>query len=55
MRPGGPLLVERRVIVDADGRPIEATESMYPADRYALEVQFEIEARDAPPVTRGEG
>jgi GntR family transcriptional regulator len=54
MRPGGPLLVERRVIVDADGRPIEATESMYPADRYALEVQFEIEARDAPPA-RGEG
>jgi GntR family transcriptional regulator len=54
MRPGGPLLVERRVIVDPDGRPIEATESMYPADRYALEVQFEIEARDAPPA-RPEG
>jgi GntR family transcriptional regulator len=54
MRPGGPLLVERRVIVDPAGRPIEATESMYPADRYALEVQFEIEARDAGPV-RGEG
>jgi GntR family transcriptional regulator len=54
MRTGGPLLVERRVIVDAEGRPVEATESMYPADRYALEVQFDIEARDAPPA-RDEG
>jgi GntR family transcriptional regulator len=54
LRPGGPLLVERRVIVDPRGRPIEATESKYPADRYALEVQFDIEARDAPPA-RDEG
>jgi GntR family transcriptional regulator len=45
-RPSGPLLVERRVIVDAHGRPVEATESVYAADRYALEVQFEIESID---------
>jgi DNA-binding GntR family transcriptional regulator len=54
IRSGGPLLVERRVIVDGDGRPIEATESVYPADRYALEVQFEIEAREPVP-TQGHG
>lgn len=41
---GDPLLVERRVIADGHGRRIEATESVYPADRYALEVQFEVEA-----------
>jgi GntR family transcriptional regulator len=46
---GDPLLVERRVIAEEHGRQIEATESVYPADRYALEVQFEVEAggRDA--------
>ena len=32
---GDPLLVERRVIADVHGRRIEATESRYPADRYA--------------------
>ena len=40
---GTPLLVERRVILDQRGRPIEATESRYPADRYALDVRFEVE------------
>jgi GntR family transcriptional regulator len=48
-RSGGPLLVERRVIVDVQGTRVEATESVYPADRYALDVQFEVEARDARP------
>jgi len=43
IRPGEPLLVERRVIVDAHGRPIEATESRYAADRYALDVSFDVE------------
>ncbi len=42
--PGTPLLVERRVIVDLRGRPLESTESRYPADRYALDVDFEVEA-----------
>lgn len=43
IRRGDPLLIERRVIVDDDGRRIEATESRYPADRYALDVSFEVE------------
>jgi GntR family transcriptional regulator len=40
---GDPLLVERRVIVDDHEREVELTVSSYPADRYALEVQFEVE------------
>ena len=46
IRVGDPLLVERRVIVDGHGRRIEATESRYPADRYGLVVQFDVEAPD---------
>ncbi len=42
-RVGSPLLVERRIIEDANGRRIESTESRYPADRYGLEVQFDVE------------
>jgi len=42
---GSPLLVERRVISDVQGRPVEATESRYPWDRYALDVRFEVEER----------
>jgi len=41
---GHPLLVERRVITDGSGHPIEATESRYPGDRYALDVRFEVDA-----------
>jgi GntR family transcriptional regulator len=44
VRRGDPLLIERRVIVDDAGRRIESTESRYPADRYALDVSFEVEA-----------
>lgn len=40
---GSPLLVEQRVIQDGHGQRIEATESRYPADRYALDVQFDVE------------
>ena len=43
IRVGDPLLVERRVISDPHGRRIESTESIYPADRYALDVTFEVE------------
>jgi GntR family transcriptional regulator len=43
IRRGDPLLVERRVISDGRGRRVEATESRYPADRYALDVQFDVE------------
>jgi GntR family transcriptional regulator len=46
IRVGAALLVERRAIADDDGRRIEATESRYPADRYGLEVQFEVEGPD---------
>jgi GntR family transcriptional regulator len=54
--PGAPLLVERRVIVDLRGRPLESTESRYPGDGYALDVDFEVEAagqRDVPGVQPG--
>jgi GntR family transcriptional regulator len=44
---GDALLVERRVILDGHGRPVEATESRYPGDRYALEVRFEVEGGHA--------
>jgi GntR family transcriptional regulator len=43
LRPGDPLLVERRVIEDRHGERVEATESRYPADRYALDVRFDVE------------
>jgi GntR family transcriptional regulator len=45
IRTGDPLLVERRVIRDAHGRRTESTESVYPADRYALDVTFDVETR----------
>lgn len=48
-----PFPVERRVISDTDGRPIEATESRYPADRHALDVRFEVEALDPAPARIG--
>jgi GntR family transcriptional regulator len=41
--PGDPLLVERRIIQDAQGRRIEVTESRYMAERYALDVRFDVE------------
>ncbi len=44
LRTGDPLLVERRIIENHHGEPIEATESRYPADRYALDVRFEVES-----------
>jgi GntR family transcriptional regulator len=49
IRPGDALLVERRVIMDRHGRPIESTESRYSADRYGLVVHFDVE----PPATDG--
>jgi GntR family transcriptional regulator len=48
LRTGDPLLVERRVIADDQGRRVEATESRYPADRYGLDVQFDVEGPDVP-------
>lgn len=52
---GDPLLVERRTIVDDEGRQIETTESRYPADRYGLDVQFDVEGASEPEGTAGSG
>lgn len=41
--PGAALLVERRLITDQHGRPLELTESRYVAERYALDVDFVVE------------
>ena len=35
--------VKERSVVES--RPVEATESRYPGDRYALDVRFEVEER----------
>ena len=43
VRPGSPMLVERRLIFDQRGKPIERTESRYAADRYGLDVGFSVE------------
>jgi GntR family transcriptional regulator len=43
VRSGEPILVERRLIVDQRGRPIERTESRYAAERYGLNVGFSVE------------
>jgi GntR family transcriptional regulator len=48
IRSGDPLLVERRVITDGHGHRIEATESRYRADRYALAVRFDVEEAVSP-------
>ncbi len=40
---GEPMLVERRIIFDQRGRPIERTKSRYAADRYGLNVGFSVE------------
>ena len=37
------MLVEKRVIHDQDGRPLELCESRYAGDRYGLDVQFDVE------------
>jgi GntR family transcriptional regulator len=47
IRPGDPLLVERRVILDGHARPVEATESRYVGNRYALDVWFDVEPPEA--------
>jgi len=45
VRARAPLLVERRLIRDDHGRPLERTESRYPGDRYGLDVAFHVEAQ----------
>jgi GntR family transcriptional regulator len=41
---GAALLVERRLILDVDDRPMELTESRYVGQRYGLQVAFTVEA-----------
>jgi DNA-binding GntR family transcriptional regulator len=43
MPPTVALPHYRQVIADAQGRPVEATESHYPGDRYALDVRFDVD------------
>lgn len=40
---GWPLLVERRVILDQHGVPLETTETRYPGGRYAIDVEFTVD------------
>jgi GntR family transcriptional regulator len=43
VRRNSALLVERRLVLGADGRPVELTESRYAGDRYGLDVRFDVE------------
>jgi GntR family transcriptional regulator len=43
VRRNAALLVERRLVVDGGGRPVELTESRYAAGRYGLDVRFSVE------------
>jgi GntR family transcriptional regulator len=43
VRKGAPLLVERRLIHDQHGKPLEWTESRYVGSRYGIDVDFDVE------------
>lgn len=43
VQPESPMLVERRLIFDQRDEPLEYTASRYAADRYRLEVAFDVE------------
>jgi GntR family transcriptional regulator len=43
VRKGAPLLVERRLIHDPEGLPLEWTESRYVGSRYGIDVDFDVE------------
>jgi len=43
VRKGAPMLVERRLIHDQDGKPLEWTESRYIGSRYGIDVDFDVE------------
>lgn len=45
VKRGSPLLVERRLILDANGEPLELTESRYVGARYPLDVDFAVEVQ----------
>jgi GntR family transcriptional regulator len=46
IQAGAALLVERRLIFDHTGAPLELTESRYAGDRYRLDVTFDVELSD---------
>ncbi|MDG6108579.1 GntR family transcriptional regulator [Dactylosporangium aurantiacum] len=46
VRAGAPLLVERRLILDAADVPLELTESRYAGERYHLDVAFGVGAAE---------
>jgi GntR family transcriptional regulator len=46
LRTGAALLVERRLIFDQTGAPLELTASRYAGDRYRLDVSFDVELPD---------
>lgn len=46
VRKGAPLLVERRLIHDQDGKPLEWTESRYVGSRYGIDVDFDVEVSE---------
>lgn len=48
LRSGDALLVERRLILDQEGDPLELSESRYAGERYGLDVEFDVEVA-APP------
>ena len=39
---GSPLLVEKRVVHDRDGSPLEVCESRYAGSRHRLDVRFDV-------------
>jgi len=47
VRKGAPLLVERRLINDQNGMPLELTESRYVGSRYGIDVDFDVELPSA--------
>ena len=47
VRKGAPLLVERRLIEDQAGEPLELTESRYVGSRYGIDVDFDVELPSA--------
>jgi len=53
VNPGEPMLVERRLILDQRGRPLERTESRYAATRYGLNVGFSVEDSGALSIAPG--
>jgi GntR family transcriptional regulator len=40
---GSAVLIERRLIKDQHGHPLERAESRYAGDRYGLDVHFDVD------------